>query len=40
MPSVSISKKNYDAAVIRVGSDKVNDFVNAAVEEKLKVVKP
>ncbi len=36
MPSVPLSKKNYDAVVIRVGSDKVNDFVNEAVEKLLK----
>jgi len=36
MPSVPLSKKNYDAVVILVGSDKVNDFVNEAVEKQLK----
>ncbi len=39
MPSVPLSKKNYDAAVICVGSEKVNDFVNEAVEKALKEVK-
>ena len=35
MPSVPLSKENYDAVVICVGSKKVNDFINEAVKEKL-----
>lgn len=36
MPSVSLSKENYDRMVILVGSKKVNDFVNEVVNKALK----
>jgi hypothetical protein len=35
MPSVPVSKENYDAVIILVGSKKANDFINEAVKEKL-----